>query len=139
MSKIGTTGMGRKARSTVLALALAAGGSAITLASAESASADTSRCTIRNQSFSDCANVTGIASGSYLTVRTGPGSGYDAKDRLANGKLVAVSCYTTGTVVNGWQYWDRIVYANSSGVLTTGYVSDYYVDTGRPWEWVPHC
>ncbi|SDJ70408.1 hypothetical protein SAMN05428985_10141 [Nocardioides sp. YR527] len=60
------------------------------------ASADTSPCTIRNQTFPDWANVTGIASGSYLTVRTGPGSGYDVKDRLANGRLVAVSCYTTG-------------------------------------------
>ncbi|MGB2570197.1 peptidoglycan DD-metalloendopeptidase family protein [Micromonospora citrea] len=64
--------------------------------------------------------------GANLTVRSGPGTGYDAVGSVADGAKVTIYCQTTGTSVTGTygtsNIWDRI----GSGK----YIADAYVYTG---------
>ncbi|MEV4480401.1 peptidoglycan DD-metalloendopeptidase family protein [Micromonospora coxensis] len=64
--------------------------------------------------------------GANLTVRSGPGTGYDAVGTVADGTRVTIYCQTTGTSVTGTygtsNIWDRI----GSG----RYIADAYVHTG---------
>ncbi|BCL18134.1 M23 family metallopeptidase [Micromonospora sagamiensis] len=65
-------------------------------------------------------------SGTALTVRSGPGTGYSAVGTVADGTRVTIYCQTTGTTVTGTygtsNIWDRI----GSG----RYIADAYVHTG---------
>lgn len=65
-------------------------------------------------------------SGSALTVRSGPGTGYSSVGTVANSSLVTIYCQATGTTVTGSQgtsnLWD--------GIATGRYVSHAYVSTG---------
>ncbi|MEV0269057.1 hypothetical protein AB0H43_09795 [Hamadaea sp. NPDC050747] len=64
--------------------------------------------------------------GSALTVRSGPGTGYNGWRTVADGAAVTILCQQTGTTVTGTygtsNIWDML----SNG----GYVSDAYVYTG---------
>ncbi|MEU7998908.1 peptidoglycan DD-metalloendopeptidase family protein [Micromonospora sp. NPDC049060] len=66
-------------------------------------------------------------SGTPLTVRSGPGTGYAAVDTLANGTTVTIYCQTNGTTVTGTygtsSIWNRIG--------TGRYISDAYTYTGH--------
>ncbi|MBO4205496.1 M23 family metallopeptidase [Micromonospora echinofusca] len=78
-----------------------------------------------------CGSTTGSGtvntSGTPLTVRSGPGTGYTAVDTVADGTRVTIYCQTTGTSVTGTygtsSIWDRI----GSG----RYIADAYVYTGH--------
>lgn len=74
----------------------------------------------------NAASGTVNTSGSALTVRAAPGTGYDAWDTVADGASVSILCQTTGSSVTGTygtsNIWDMI----SRG----GFVSDAYVYTG---------
>ena len=65
-------------------------------------------------------------SGTPLTVRSGPGTGYSSVGTVADGTHVTISCQTTGTTVTGTygtsNIWDKI----GSG----RYISDAYTSTG---------
>ncbi|MFD0783427.1 peptidoglycan DD-metalloendopeptidase family protein [Micromonospora azadirachtae] len=65
-------------------------------------------------------------SGTPLTVRSGPGTGYASVGTVADGATVTIHCQTTGTTVTGTygtsSIWDRI----GSG----RFISDAYVYTG---------
>ncbi|MFE0593997.1 peptidoglycan DD-metalloendopeptidase family protein [Micromonospora echinospora] len=65
-------------------------------------------------------------SGTPLTVRSGPGTGYAAVGTVADGTRVTIQCQTTGTTVTGTygtsNIWDRI----GSG----RFISDAYTHTG---------
>ncbi|MGW4500687.1 peptidoglycan DD-metalloendopeptidase family protein [Micromonospora sp. NPDC004336] len=66
-------------------------------------------------------------SGTPLTVRSGPGTGYDAVGTVADGTKVTIQCQTSGTSVTGTYgtstIWDRI----GSG----RFIADAYVYTGH--------
>jgi surface antigen len=70
-----------------------------------------------------------------LTVRSGPGTGYQAVTSLRKGTKVTISCQTTGTTVRGTygtsNIWDKV----DSG----RYVSDAYVYTGSDGRVAPKC
>lgn len=78
-----------------------------------------------------CSGTTGSGtvntSGTALTVRSGPGTGYTAVGSVADGTRVTIYCQTTGTSVTGTYgtstIWDRI----GSGQ----YIADAYVYTGH--------
>jgi uncharacterized protein YgiM (DUF1202 family) len=82
-----------------------------------------------------CAHVIGIAPGSYLNVRSGPGSSYSVVRTLTNGEVVELYCWTTGTYVNGYNIWTRFDTIDNH----PEYVSDYYLDTGYVQAFLPHC
>lgn len=120
----------RRALASLLAAACAAG---LGIAAASPAAADPYVCDISGDRAL-CANVIGIDPGSSLTVRTGPGTGYPKKFSEPNGARVGVTCWTEGTPVNGYNIWTHI----DTGV-NDGYVSDYYLSTGRVQDHLPHC
>ncbi|MET8309582.1 MULTISPECIES: peptidoglycan DD-metalloendopeptidase family protein [unclassified Micromonospora] len=66
-------------------------------------------------------------SGTPLTVRSGPGTGYASVGTVADGTRVTIACQTSGTTVTGTygtsSIWDRI----GSG----RYIADAYVYTGH--------
>ncbi|MEW2383552.1 peptidoglycan DD-metalloendopeptidase family protein [Micromonospora sp. NPDC047707] len=66
-------------------------------------------------------------SGTPLTVRSGPGTGYDAVGTVADGATVTIRCQTSGTTVTGTygtsSIWDRIGAGR--------YIADAYVYTGH--------
>ncbi|MEV1143079.1 peptidoglycan DD-metalloendopeptidase family protein [Micromonospora sp. NPDC049799] len=78
-----------------------------------------------------CSSSTGSGtvntSGTALTVRSGPGTGYDAVGTVADGTRVTIYCQTSGTSVTGTygtsSIWDRIG--------TGRYIADAYVYTGH--------
>ncbi|HEX6497630.1 MAG TPA: hypothetical protein VF054_01210 [Micromonosporaceae bacterium] len=74
----------------------------------------------------NAASGTVNTSGSALTVRASPGTGYDAWDTVADGASVSILCQTSGSSVTGTygtsNVWDMI----GRG----GFVSDAYVYTG---------
>ncbi|MEU4643109.1 peptidoglycan DD-metalloendopeptidase family protein [Micromonospora sp. NPDC023814] len=78
-----------------------------------------------------CGSATGSGtvntSGTPLTVRSGPGTGYEAVGTVADGTRVTIYCQTSGTTVTGTygtsSIWDRI----GSG----RYIADAYVYTGH--------
>jgi uncharacterized protein YraI len=74
----------------------------------------------------NAATGTVNTSGSALTVRAAPGTGYDAWTSVADGASVSILCQTTGSSVTGTygtsNIWDMI----GNG----GFVSDAYVYTG---------
>ncbi|MFI7645749.1 peptidoglycan DD-metalloendopeptidase family protein [Micromonospora sp. NPDC049460] len=78
-----------------------------------------------------CGGTTGSGtvntSGTPLTVRSGPGTGYEAVGTVADGTRVTIYCQTSGTTVTGTygtsSIWDRI----GSG----RYIADAYVYTGH--------
>lgn len=65
--------------------------------------------------------------GANLTVRSGPGTGYDAVGSVADGAKVTIYCQTTGTSVTGTygtsSIWDRIGAGR--------FIADAYVYTGH--------
>ncbi|MFG1870727.1 peptidoglycan DD-metalloendopeptidase family protein [Micromonospora arborensis] len=79
-----------------------------------------------NGCSSGSGNGTVDTSGTALTVRSGPGTGYASVGTVADGTRVTIACQTTGTTVTGTygtsSIWDRI----GSG----RYISDAYVYTG---------
>ncbi|GAB3944245.1 hypothetical protein GCM10027614_34100 [Micromonospora vulcania] len=79
-----------------------------------------------NGCSSGSGNGTVDTSGTPLTVRSGPGTGYSSVGTVADGTRVTIACQTTGTTVTGTygtsSIWDRI----GSG----RYISDAYVYTG---------
>lgn len=83
------------------------------------------------------ALATGASAASFpikadgVRCRTGPGTSYDVKKTYNTGDSVSVSCYKTGTSVEGNVYWDK----TSDGC----YVSNYYVKTGSATPVVPKC
>ncbi|RKN42042.1 M23 family metallopeptidase [Micromonospora endolithica] len=80
-----------------------------------------------NGCSSGAGNGTVDTSGTPLTVRSGPGTGYAAVGTVADGTRVTISCQTSGTTVTGTygtsSIWDRI----GSG----RYIADAYVYTGH--------
>lgn len=74
-------------------------------------------------------------SGTPLTVRSGPGTGYRAVRTVADGAKVGIICQTTGTTVTGTygtsNVWDKI----TGG----GYIADAYVYTGSDGLVAPRC
>ncbi|MGK5519538.1 peptidoglycan DD-metalloendopeptidase family protein [Micromonospora sp. URMC 107] len=88
-----------------------------------------------------CGSSTGSGtvntSGTALTVRSGPGTGYAAVGTVADGTRVTIYCQTSGTSVTGTYgtstIWDRI----GSG----RYIADAYVYTGSDGyiPGVPRC
>jgi hypothetical protein len=120
----------RRALVSLLAAVFAAG---LGLAAAGPAAADPYVCDISGDRAL-CANVIRVDPGSVLNVRTGPGTNYPERFELTNGTRVGVVCWTEGTPVNGYNIWTLI----DTGVRS-GYVSDYYLSTGRVQDHLPHC
>ena len=85
--------------------------------------------------IADAATGTIRTSAASLTVRSGPGTGYQAVTTIAKGTKVDISCQTYGTTVKGTygtsNIWDKIG--------TGRYVSDAYVYTGRDGFVAPKC
>lgn len=81
---------------------------------------------ISTTGVANAATGTVNTSGGDLTVRAGPGTGWDAFDTRADGATVTILCQTTGSSVTGTygtsKIWDMI----GNG----GFVSDAYVYTG---------
>lgn len=83
------------------------------------------------------ALATGASAATYpikedgVRCRTGPGTSYDIKTSYNAGHQVSLSCYKTGTSVNGNTYWDK----TGDGC----YVSDYYIKTGSATPVVGKC
>ncbi|MGK5742427.1 peptidoglycan DD-metalloendopeptidase family protein [Micromonospora sp. URMC 103] len=79
-----------------------------------------------NACSSGAGSGTVDTSGTPLTVRSGPGTGYSAVGTVADGTRVTIQCQTSGTTVTGTygtsSIWDRI----GSG----RFISDAYVYTG---------
>lgn len=79
-----------------------------------------------NACSSGGGNGTVDTSGTPLTVRSGPGTGYASVGTVADGTRVTIACQTSGTTVTGTygtsSIWDRI----GSG----RYIADAYVYTG---------
>ncbi|WFF01094.1 peptidoglycan DD-metalloendopeptidase family protein [Micromonospora sp. WMMD964] len=79
-----------------------------------------------NGCSSGSGNGTVDTSGTALTVRSGPGTGYASVGTVADGTRVTIACQTSGTTVTGTygtsSIWDRI----GSG----RYIADAYVYTG---------
>jgi murein DD-endopeptidase MepM/ murein hydrolase activator NlpD len=79
-----------------------------------------------NGCSSGSGNGTVDTSGTPLTVRSGPGTGYASVGTVADGTRVTIACQTSGTTVTGTygtsSIWDRI----GSG----RYIADAYVYTG---------
>ncbi|MBM0275703.1 M23 family metallopeptidase [Micromonospora tarensis] len=79
-----------------------------------------------NGCSSGAGNATVDTSGTPLTVRSGPGTGYASVGTVADGTRVTIACQTSGTTVTGTygtsSIWDRI----GSG----RFISDAYVYTG---------
>ncbi|MEV4390077.1 peptidoglycan DD-metalloendopeptidase family protein [Micromonospora sp. NPDC049580] len=75
---------------------------------------------------SGTGNATVDTSGTPLTVRSGPGTGYASVGTVADGTRVTIACQTSGTTVTGTygtsSIWDRI----GSG----RFIADAYVYTG---------
>ncbi|RKT53377.1 M23 family metallopeptidase [Saccharothrix australiensis] len=88
-------------------------------------------------SRNSCSGVTGTVgtdSGSSVTVRSGPGTGYAAVGSVANGSSVTIRCQVKGQSVTGkygtTALWDQI---------GSGYISDAYVYTGSDGQVAPAC
>ncbi|MCZ7378784.1 M23 family metallopeptidase [Micromonospora sp. WMMC250] len=79
-----------------------------------------------NGCSSGSGNATVDTSGTPLTVRSGPGTGYASVGTVADGTRVTIACQTSGTTVTGTygtsSIWDRI----GSG----RFIADAYVYTG---------
>lgn len=90
---------------------------------------------IAGTGVADAAAGTIRTSGTALTVRSGPGTGYKAVTTLKSGTKVTISCQTPGTSVKGTYgtstWWDKIG--------TGRYVSDAYVYTGSDGRVAPLC
>ncbi|TNH30506.1 M23 family peptidase [Micromonospora orduensis] len=90
-----------------------------------------------NGCSSGTGNGTVDTSGTPLTVRSGPGTGYASVGTVADGTRVTIACQTSGTSVTGTYgtstIWDRI----GSG----RYIADAYVYTGSDGyiPGVPRC
>ncbi|MEU7613761.1 peptidoglycan DD-metalloendopeptidase family protein [Micromonospora sp. NPDC049204] len=90
-----------------------------------------------NGCSSGSGNGTVDTSGTPLTVRSGPGTGYASVGTVADGARVTIACQTSGTTVTGTygtsSIWDRI----GSG----RYIADAYVYTGSDGyiPGVPRC
>jgi murein DD-endopeptidase MepM/ murein hydrolase activator NlpD len=86
----------------------------------------TKNYTSDNGCSSGAGSGTVNTSGTPLTVRSGPGTGYDPVGTVADGTRVTIACQTTGTTVDGTygtsNIWDRIG--------TGRYIADAYVLTG---------
>ncbi|MET8350135.1 MULTISPECIES: M23 family metallopeptidase [unclassified Micromonospora] len=86
---------------------------------------------------SGSGNGTVDTSGTPLTVRSGPGTGYASVGTVADGTRVTIACQTSGTTVTGTygtsSIWDRI----GSG----RFIADAYVYTGHDGyiPGVPRC
>ncbi|MEU4402600.1 peptidoglycan DD-metalloendopeptidase family protein [Micromonospora orduensis] len=82
--------------------------------------------TSNNGCSSGAGNGTVDTSGTPLTVRSGPGTGYASVGTVADGTRVTIACQTSGTSVTGTYgtstIWDRI----GSG----RFIADAYVYTG---------
>ncbi|MET7670481.1 peptidoglycan DD-metalloendopeptidase family protein [Micromonospora luteifusca] len=80
-----------------------------------------------NGCSSGSGNGTVDTSGTPLTVRSGPGTGYASVGTVADGTRVTIACQTSGTTVTGTygtsSIWDRI----GSG----RFIADAYVYTGH--------
>ncbi|SHI22569.1 hypothetical protein [Streptomyces sp. 3214.6] len=131
----------RRLRAAVATGAVLAATVSTVLAGAGSASAAIHQCYISGDR-TNCAYVTGINAGSYLAIRTAPSYGA-AKlpgQQWHNGEELGVSCWTTGDPDadgHGYRYWMEV----DTGVVT-GYVNDWYLDTGGPSTWkqqLSHC
>lgn len=71
--------------------------------------------------------VTGVAKApNGLTIRNGPGAGFNAVGTMAYNQSATVVCYAFGSDVNGDPYWDSLQVSSGHPV----YVSDYWLDTG---------
>lgn len=74
------------------------------------------------------AAVTGTVatSGSPLTLRTGPGTGYASLTSIPNGTRLTLQCKLSGESVSGSQgttsYWDKVTYGGSTGYVSAAYV-----------------
>ena len=90
-----------------------------------------------NGCSSGSGNGTVDTSGTPLTVRSGPGTGYASVGTVADGTRVTIACQTSGTTVTGTygtsSIWDRI----GSG----RFIADAYVYTGSDGyiPGVPRC
>ncbi|GAB4106136.1 peptidoglycan DD-metalloendopeptidase family protein [Micromonospora taraxaci] len=90
-----------------------------------------------NGCSSGSGNGTVDTSGTALTVRSGPGTGYASVGTVADGTRVTIACQTSGTTVTGTygtsSIWDRI----GSG----RFIADAYVYTGHDGyiPGVPRC
>ncbi|MFI6272321.1 peptidoglycan DD-metalloendopeptidase family protein [Micromonospora zamorensis] len=93
--------------------------------------------TSNNGCSSGGGNGTVDTSGTPLTVRSGPGTGYASVGTVVDGTRVTIACQTSGTTVTGTygtsSIWDRI----GSG----RYIADAYVYTGSDGyiPGVPRC
>ncbi|MET7705139.1 peptidoglycan DD-metalloendopeptidase family protein [Micromonospora sp. NPDC005413] len=80
-----------------------------------------------NGCSSGSGNGTVDTSGTALTVRSGPGTGYASVGTVADGTRVTIACQTSGTTVTGTygtsSIWDRIGAGR--------YIADAYVYTGH--------
>jgi hypothetical protein len=70
-----------------------------------------------------------------LNIRSGPSTNTAIVGSMPYLSWGTVTCYTTGTNINGDDYWDFTIYNGSQG-----YVSDYYLYTaGNIYQQVWHC
>ncbi|KAF3468609.1 hypothetical protein [Streptomyces sp. Tu 3180] len=127
--------MGR--RKVTAAVVTAAAAVTTLLGTAAPANAAIHQC-MRSGSWINCTTVTGIDPGSYLMVRTGPGYAYGPIDaaysRLYNGNEVGLSCWKLGDGAYdnpGYRYWMSVELTNSR----SGWVNDWYLNTGHPDVW----
>ncbi|WP_405781127.1 hypothetical protein [Streptomyces sp. NBC_00859] len=120
-------------------LVLAAASSLVVLAG--SADATPYQCRYQGGEYrSQCADVTGLGSGTSLPLQLGPGYGNTVPaTAYHNGDSLALSCWTTGpgdAGGHGDTYWFEVFDVNDTSIL--GYVNDYSLTTGQPADWKSH-
>ncbi|KUN84308.1 hypothetical protein [Streptomyces griseoruber] len=124
-------------RRKILGLATVFATATMLLSTATSANAAIYPCQMSDSTI-PCTTVTGIDPGSWLQVRTGPGYGYgpiaDAYSRLYNGDQVGITCWRLGDGAYdnpNYRYWMRVEVGGSN----SGYVNDWYLNTGSADVW----
>ncbi|WP_217616738.1 SH3 domain-containing protein [Cellulomonas sp. GbtcB1] len=117
-------------RRATAALATGLLSGALLLAGATGASADPFRC---GSAGSDpnawCTTVK--TSVTTLNIRSGPGTGYGVVGTVSGGQRIEVDCWAPGTSVGGVTAWTKL--------YNSGYVSDYYLNTGIVKNFLPRC
>jgi len=68
-----------------------------------------------------------------VNIHSGPGTGYTAVGQAQTHQTLVDSCYTTGTVIHGNPFWDKI-HDDATGI--NGYVTEYYLNNKSPTK---HC
>lgn len=107
---------------------LAASGAVLATPAAQAATVSASAATAKHHS-GVVPNAYGTFDNSVwengVNIRSGPGTGYSIPGQAQTGQTLIDYCYTTGTIINGNPFWDKITDANTG---VSGYVTEYYLN-----------